>query len=100
MSNEVFLELGDAVGHLLHIVLEILQEILVLWDLGNLELMFLDTKFGGFGHDLYDLCLFTKVIRHLRGTFDEGLVHILQESLVGLDLVDHILECKEFGHTP
>ena len=97
MSDEVFLELGDAVGHLLEIALEFLQKSLMLRDL---ELMFMDTELCCFGHNLYDLCLFTKVIRHLRGTFDEGLVHILQESLVGLDLVDHILECKEFGHTP
>ena len=65
MSDNILLELGDAVVHLLHVVLEFFEEVLVLGDLRNLELMLLNAKFGGLSHDLYDLCLLTKVIRHL-----------------------------------
>ena len=74
MIDDIFLNLGDAAVHLPHAVLEFLKQVLVL---GNLNLAIVDTQLGGLSHALYNFCLFTEVVGHIRGALDEGLMHVL-----------------------
>ena len=95
MIDDIFLNLGDAVVHLLHACLEFLKHVLVL---GNLDLMLVDTQLGGLSHDLHNFCLFTEVVGHLRGALDEGLMHVLEQGLVGLNLLNHAFQSQELRH--
>ena len=90
----------EMLSFIFFMLLSKLLRALVHGHLGDLDLMFLGTQFGGFSHGLYDLCLLAEVVCHLGCALDKGLMHVLEQSLVWSDLLDHALQCKELRHAP
>ena len=94
--DDVLLKLDDALLHLVHVGLRFFEMDVVLGDQG---LMLCDTEFGGLSHDFNNLRLLTEMVVHCGGAIEECLVHVLEQSLVLLEVLADLLHLDDLGHS-
>ena len=96
MLPDVLLKLVDGIVHLVHVSFQLLELVVVLRDL---DLMLIDTKFGGLSHDFNNLSLLTEMVVHCGSAIEECLVHILKQGLVLLEVPDDLLHLEDLCHS-